>query len=234
MKQQTLWTRALTSARTQSIRAWTFFKYEFIELNWYRWYALKSYVLSALWIVPFVAVLVEMVLVRLSDAVSDWLIASGRIDQASVLAVTGTAGVRSMLETIIAASMSFLVFTFGSLLVAIQVAGGQYTPRVIATIFLRDNVVRSCVGLFVVTLLFANRTLRMMGDNGASIERLSVYMFGATQHCDFPVSDRLRGENAASGQHCGARRGVGTRRHQERLSGKNNFSAGPAPSSIAT
>ena len=164
MKQQTPWARALTSARIRSSRAWTFCKYEFVELNWYRWYALKSYVMSALWIVPFVAVVIEMVLVRLSDAVSDWLIASGRIDQTTVFVVTGSAGVRSMLDTIITATLSFLVFTFGSLLVAIQVAGGQYTPRVIATIFLRDNVVRSCVGLFVVTLLFANRSLRMMDD----------------------------------------------------------------------
>ena len=162
MKQETLWTRALTSAQARSSRAWSIFKYEFIELNWCRWYALKSYVLSALWIVPFVAVLVEQVLVRLAAAVDDWLIASGTIEQSTVLAVTGTAGVRSVLETIITATLSFLVFTVGSLLGAIQVAGGQYTPRVIATIFLRDNVVRSCVGLFVVTLLFANRTLRQM------------------------------------------------------------------------
>ena len=46
-------------------------------------------------------------------------------------------------------------FTFGSLLVAIQVAGGQLTPRVIATTLLRDNVVRYTVGLFVFSLMFA-------------------------------------------------------------------------------
>jgi uncharacterized membrane protein len=36
------------------------------------------------------------------------------------------------------------VFTFGSLLVAIQVASGQLTPRIIATTLLRDNVIRLC------------------------------------------------------------------------------------------
>ncbi|MBL8415061.1 MAG: DUF2254 domain-containing protein [Propionivibrio sp.] len=173
MKQQTLWTRALTSTRTRSSEAWSIFKYEFIELNWHRWYALKSYVMSALWIVPFVAVVIEMVLVRLSAAVGDWLVASGTMSPATVLVASATAGVRSMLETIITATLSFLVFTFGSLLVAIQVAGGQYTPRVIATIFLRDNVVRSCVGLFVVTLLFAMRTLRMMGD---TVHQLNAFL----------------------------------------------------------
>jgi uncharacterized membrane protein len=39
--------------------------------------------------------------------------------------------------------------------VAIQIAGGQLTPRIIATTLLRDNVVRYSVGLFVFTLTFA-------------------------------------------------------------------------------
>ena len=53
------------------------------------------------------------------------------------------------------ATLSFIVFTFGSLLVAIQVASAQLTPRVIATTLLRDNVVKYTVGLFIFTLLFA-------------------------------------------------------------------------------
>lgn len=173
MKQQTLWTEALTRIRKGSSTAWSIFKYEFIELNWYRWYAVKSYVMSALWIVPLVAVVIEQGLVRLSAAVGDWLVASGTMSPATVLVASATAGARSILETIISATLSFLVFTFGSLLVAIQVAGGQYTPRVIATIFLRDNVVRSCVGLFVVTLLFAVRTLRQTDD---TVHQLNVFL----------------------------------------------------------
>jgi uncharacterized membrane protein len=46
------------------------------------------------------------------------------------------------------------VFTFGSLLVALQVASGQLTPRIIATTLLRNNVVRYTVGLFIFTFLF--------------------------------------------------------------------------------
>lgn len=132
--------------------------------NWNRLYAVKSYLSSSLWVVPFGAVLVEQVLVNAVIALTDWLVASGRVDQATVLINVSVTGARSMFDTIVAATLSFLVFTFGSLLVAIQVAGGQYTPRVIATVFLRDNVVRACVGLFVVTLLFSIRTLRTMTD----------------------------------------------------------------------
>ena len=69
-----------------------------------------------------------------------------------------------MLETIVTLNLSFVVFTFGSLLVAIQVAGGQYTPRIIATTLLRDNAIRCTVGYFVFTLLFTLRVLSRMGD----------------------------------------------------------------------
>ena len=45
---------------------------------------------------------------------------------------------------------------------AIQVAGGQYTPRIIATTLLRDNVIRMMVGVFVVALAYAVRVLTRM------------------------------------------------------------------------
>jgi uncharacterized membrane protein len=60
------------------------------------------------------------------------------------------------------------------LLVAIQVAGGQYTPRIIATTLLRDNVIRTISGLFVFTMLFADRTLGWMGEN--EVHQLQVFI----------------------------------------------------------
>ncbi|MGF6266101.1 putative membrane protein [Paraburkholderia youngii] len=83
-------------------------------------------------------------------------------------------GARSLVGDIVSADLAFLVFTFGSLLVAIQVAGGQYTPRIIATTLLRDNVIRNISGLFVFTLLFANRTLGWMGDS--EVHQLQVFI----------------------------------------------------------
>ena len=41
------------------------------------------------------------------------------------------------------------------MLVALQVASAQLTPRIIATTLLRDNTIRFTVGLFVFTLLLA-------------------------------------------------------------------------------
>ena len=41
----------------------------------------------------------------------------------------GLSGTQTALQTIITLILSFIVFTFASLLVAIQVASGQLTPR---------------------------------------------------------------------------------------------------------
>jgi len=76
-------------------------------------------------------------------------------------AATGT---QAAVQTIITLVLSFLVFTFGSLLVAIQVASGQLSPRIIATTLLRDNVIRFSVGQFVFTLLFAIGTAARIDD----------------------------------------------------------------------
>ena len=131
---------------------------------WNRQYIIKSYIRSSLWLMPFFAVLAYMVVTRITHGIGGWLLHTGRIDETAALLGLTMAGARTMLETIVTINLSFLVFTFGSLLVAIQVAGGQYTPRIIATTLLRDNAIRFTVGYFVFTLLFTLRVLTRMGD----------------------------------------------------------------------
>jgi uncharacterized membrane protein len=122
---------------------------------------------STLWVVPFSAIILELVLYRILNALDDML--GWQLQRFSA------SGARSMLETIITMNLSFVVFTFGSLLVAIQVAGGQLTPRIIATTLLRDNVVRYTVGLFVFTLLFAISTLNRIEGAG---DQLVLFVAG--------------------------------------------------------
>lgn len=126
------------------------------KLTWSWIYRATSYVRSALWVVPFIAIAAVFVatpLLRAADAWLGWRLVS-----------IGLQGTQSLYETVITLNLSFLVFTFGSLLVAIQIAGGQLTPRVIATIFTRDNVVRYSVGLFVFALIFAVRANNKLAD----------------------------------------------------------------------
>jgi len=116
-------------------------------MTWNRRYQVKSYLRSSLWIIPLVALLLEQVAAALAYTLDTRLAWKG-------LAL-GVSGAQAMFNAVITLTLSFIVFTFGSLLVAIQVAGGQYTPRIIATTLLRDNVIRYAAGLFVFTFLFA-------------------------------------------------------------------------------
>jgi uncharacterized membrane protein len=115
---------------------------------WNQWYSLRSYVRSSLWIVPFIALLLYLMVIRLVYAIDAWI-------AWTAIFPWGLSGWKTVLETIVTLTLTFMVFTFGSLLVAIQVASGQLTPRIIAATLLRDNTIRVIVGLFVFTLLFA-------------------------------------------------------------------------------
>jgi uncharacterized membrane protein len=125
-------------------------------MKWNRWYVTKSYFNSALWIVPLIALVFENIAIRLLIAVHEWL-------EWVPWFGTTLGGATETLNTIETLNVSFIVFTFSSMLVAIQVASGQLTPRIIATALLRNNVIRFTVGLFTFTMLFAVGTGARIG-----------------------------------------------------------------------
>ncbi len=116
-------------------------------MNWSTVYRLRSNLRSSLWVVPFVAIPSELVISRLLHWLDAWLGWS--------LLGFALPGAQALLQAAVTATLSFVVFTFGSLLVAIQVAGAQLTSRIIATTLLRNDVIKYTVGLFVFTLMFA-------------------------------------------------------------------------------
>jgi len=144
MKTRSAWQRKWQRVLVRRRRARRYFTG---KVRWNRLYGVTSYLKSALWSVPLIAIVLVLLVapfIRRLDEWLDW--------QVGALAQSGA---QAMYGTVITLALSFLVFTFGSLLVAIQVASGQLTPRIIATMLLRDNVVRYSVGLFVFTLVFA-------------------------------------------------------------------------------
>ena len=118
-------------------------------MRWNQRYRLNSYFRSALWIVPFIALVLENVAIRLVFQLHEQL---GWMPRWFGATPAGTSEALNTVETL---SISFIVFSFGSLLVAIQVASGQLSPRIIATTLLRNNVIRFTVGLFTFTMLFS-------------------------------------------------------------------------------
>src|SRR6476469_5711131 len=140
-------------------------------MTWNQWYAFRSYFRASLWIVPFIALLLEQVTFRIAyalDARFTWIPPWP----------FGVKGTQTALHTIITLVLSFIVFTFASLLVAIQVASGQLTPRIIATTLLRNDVIRRTVGLFVFTLLFALGTVARIDTTVPSLTMWATAALG--------------------------------------------------------
>ncbi|MFL9892487.1 DUF2254 domain-containing protein [Paraburkholderia sp. RL17-381-BIF-C] len=136
-------------------------------MAWNRRYSLISHVRSSLWIVPILAVMAAIALNRAIDRIGYWMSQRSGFDLQHGLLAVSVEEAHAILDRIFTLNLSCLVFTFGSLLVAIQVAGGQYTPRIIATTLLRDNVIRWIVGLFVFSLLWTHRTMAELGQPSA-------------------------------------------------------------------
>jgi len=137
-------------------------------LTWNRLYRSLSYLRSALWFVPVIAIVLVMAVtpfVRALDSALGWTLLGLDAD-----------GAEALYQTVVTLTLSFLVFTFGSLLVAIQVAGGQLTPRIIATILLSNKVVRYSVGLFVFALVFS---VSAMNRQQGAAHQLIVFIAAA-------------------------------------------------------
>jgi uncharacterized membrane protein len=146
-------------------------------LNWRGLYGFKNYLKSSLWLVPFVAVPLELVTTRLLHGLDAWL-------GWSLLGFTQT-GARALLEAFVTITLSFVVFTFGSLLVAIQVASAQLTPRLIATTLLRNGVVKYTVGLFIFTLMFALSAQNLMDKEVHQLVMLLATLLGVASFAAF-------------------------------------------------
>jgi len=140
------------------------------HLLWHHAYRAMSYVRSALWVVPLLAIVLVFAtapLLRILDGWLDWTLVDMHVE-----------GARALYQTIITLTLSFIVFTFGFFLVALQIAGGQLTPRIIATTLLRDNVVRYTVGLFFYALVFSIIALDRLQDEVHAVVAFAVAILG--------------------------------------------------------
>ena len=160
-------TKAVTETSTWWGRAEEYVKRKQL---WHRVYRTTSYLKSALWTVPFIAIVLVLAMAPALRLLDQWL--GWRLSGLDL------AGAQALYQTVITLTLSFMVFTFGSLLVAIQVASGQLTPRIIATTLLRDNVVRFSVGLFVFTLIFAVMSLNRLEKNVPELVAVVTTLLG--------------------------------------------------------
>src|SRR6516165_9260286 len=148
-----------------------------MRMRWNQRYVLKSYLGSSLWIVPLFAIPLALMAARQLDRLGGWLGWS--------LLSFEAAGAKSLLETIVSATLAFVVFTFGSLLVAVQIASAQMTPRIIATTLLRNDVVKYTVAVLIFTLMFALGTQNKLDDGVDQLLVLVAFVLGIISFAAF-------------------------------------------------
>ena len=114
-------------------------------MRWIRRYRIASFLRSTQWLVPIASMLLAVLcvpLLRTVDQRTDW-----------TLLGFGLEGTRPLLAMLAASMLSLLVFLVSSLLIAVQVASAQLTPRVIAATFLRNRPIKFTIGLVVFSFL---------------------------------------------------------------------------------
>jgi uncharacterized membrane protein len=108
-------------------------------------------VLPSLWFLPSVFVVVSLILSRVVVSIDR----ARDLDQAPAWLLAADADAAAAFSATIAAAMlSFSAVVFSTTLVAIQLAGGQYSPRVVR-VFVRSPLTQCTLGLFLATFVFA-------------------------------------------------------------------------------
>ncbi len=132
-------------------------------MRWIQRYRLAHFLRSAHWLTWLASVLLAMVLTPVLR----------RIDQATHWQVLefGLDGSRALLATLAGSMLSLLVFVLSALLIAVQIASAQLTPRVIAVTIMRRGPVRYTIGLVVFTFLLS---VGVLGRTEDSVLQLST------------------------------------------------------------
>jgi uncharacterized membrane protein len=120
-----------------------------------RWYRIREYLLASLWFVPILCVLAGV-------ALSTGTIAIDRVRGDSIVPRTLSGDAESALGILTTVSLSMVTLTALVLtitMVVVQLAMGQFTPRVLRTI-VRDRPSQFAIGIFVATFAHAMLVMR--------------------------------------------------------------------------
>ena len=113
-------------------------------MTWLQRYRVRHYVSNSLWVYPMLSIGAALAAVRILHWIEVQLAWESDLSPSTAQAFLGT--MASSLFT-------FIVFVSSALLVAVQLASSQLTPRIIAIVF-RDPITRASLVVFVFTFTF--------------------------------------------------------------------------------
>jgi uncharacterized membrane protein len=131
-------------------------------MTWLQRYKLRNFVTSSLWLVPMLSGMMAVICHRLVwkfDLWTHWQLLGHDVESA-----------RAIVGSISAAMLTFIVFLMSMIFLALQVAVGQLTPRIIAFVF-RNRAIKVCLGIFTFTYMFS---LSAQGRLAAPVPELVV------------------------------------------------------------
>jgi uncharacterized membrane protein len=136
-------------------------------MSWIQRYTLRHFVRNSVWILPVSGMLAGLVAVNSLHWIEERAGLQSGLDPAAALALFGT----------LAGSMlTFIVFLSSSLLLVLQLASAQLSPRIIGVVF-RDPVTRFALTLFAFTFTFTLAVLvRIHASVPGITARLAAYL----------------------------------------------------------
>ena len=124
-------------------------------MTWIQRYRLRRFLSSSVWIAPLLSAVAAMVLHRVlwwTEVHTRW----AWLD-------FSPEGARGVVSAIASSMLTFTVFAFSILLLAVQIAGAQLSPRVIA-LAMRDRLLKWALGTFVFTFTYSIAVLSRIED----------------------------------------------------------------------
>lgn len=128
-------------------------------MNWLQRYRLRLYLRNSLWIWPAVSIPAALIAVSLLTRY-EYAIGS----QTNISAET----VRAVMSTIAASTFTLVVLVSSAVLLAVQLASAQLTPRIIAMVY-RNPYQKSAFALFLFTFTFSVSVLARIEDSAPRI-----------------------------------------------------------------
>lgn len=114
-------------------------------MTWLRRYRLRHFLANSIWVPPALSMLAALVVVRLIHGADEALHLKSSVDPEVM---------RTLLVTLAGSMFTLVVFVCSALLIAVQLASAQLTPRIIAFVF-RDPITRASLTLFVFVFTFS-------------------------------------------------------------------------------